>query len=494
MPDRWTAAKVGALVVALAAATWIAYRVVDENAGRQGYRLWTLFDSAQGLVPKSRVVIAGIPVGYIASIRLAGDKARVDLHIDRDVAIHQDARIGKRTASILGEAMLVIQPGSQGLPRMKDGDRILLATETAGTDEVLNNVNEIARSIRLVAKQLEHAFGSDEAGRQMASVLGNLTNTLEVINRTIRDNEGNINSTVSNVAEIAENAAPKLALILDNIAKTTSDVRDLIGNNREGLNNATGRVDDTVASIQRASKELEAVLGDIRQVTQRTAKGEGTVGRLTKDEALIDEVQGVVQGVGSVVGGISRLQTIVELRSEYNVLANSFKTYVSLRLQTREDSYFLFQFIDDPRGVTEKIQSTVITSPAPDGTPPYYQENRTVTRNKFLFSAMFAKRIRFATFRFGILESTGGIGMDLHMLDDRLEINNDIFSLGVQAFPRLRVRIAYEIVRRLWLVAGADDVVNGTRDVFAGAMLRFNDEDLKSILPFVGVSSVGGGR
>jgi hypothetical protein len=44
-------------------------------------------------------------------------------------------------------------------------------------------------------------------------------------------------------------------------------------------------------------------------------------------------------------------------------------------------------------------------------------------------------------------------------------------------------------------VAGVDDVLNDTtsdtpqgsgRDFFFGAMLRFNDQDLKSILPFAG--------
>jgi hypothetical protein len=31
-----------------------------------------------------------------------------------------------------------------------------------------------------------------------------------------------------------------------------------------------------------------------------------------------------------------------------------------------------------------------------------------------------------------------------------------------------------------------DDALNGTRDVFLGLMLRFNDDDLKGILPFAG--------
>jgi phospholipid/cholesterol/gamma-HCH transport system substrate-binding protein len=43
-------------------------------------------------------------------------------------------------------------------------------------------------------------------------------------------------------------------------------------------------------------------------------------------------------------------------------------------------------------------------------------------------------------------------------------------------------------VKRLWVVLGVDDFFNRDRtDYFFGAQLRFNDEDLKTILPFVSV-------
>jgi len=190
---------------------------------------------------------------------------------------------------------------------------------------------------------------------------------------------------------------------------------------------------------------------------------------------------------------MSRLQTIVGLRSEYNFLANTFKNYVSLRLQPREDRYYLIELIDDPRGLTEFTQTTVRRSPPPDGEPASYQETRVETRDAFRFSLEFAKRIHFATLRFGIIESTGGLGVDVHLLDDTLEMTADLFAFGDGSFPRLRTRVAYEVVSRLWILGGVDDSLNESRDFFLGAMLRFNDEDLKAILPFASGVTPGGG-
>ncbi|MFW6067397.1 MAG: MlaD family protein [Myxococcota bacterium] len=470
------------------------YLYIEEGAGADdGYTVYALFDDAQGLVEKSRVVIAGIPVGYIESIRLQGNRARVDIHVEEGVALHEDARAARRSVSLLGEAIIAINPGSKDLPRLEDGDRIRVVEEGTSTDDLMTTVADIAENVKAVTEQMERSFGTDEAGQQMADALRNLSEAIEAINRTVQANEQVINDTLRNVEQITEEGGIRLVEILDDVRVTTADVRDIIHGNKEGLDRATGDVDDTVAAIREAAERMSGAAADIQVITGRTAAGEGTVGRLTKDETLIDEVEGVVEGIGDVVGGIARLQTIVELRSEYNVIAKSFKSYVSLRLQPREDRYYLIQVVDDPRGRSTFEQTLITRSPPGSEEVPVQQITRQTTSRALRFSLMFAKRVGFATFRFGILESTGGLGVDLHGFDDRLEIHADMFALGEQAFPRLRFRAAYEVVKKLWVVGGADDVLNDSRDYFFGAMLRFNDEDLKSILPFAGGAVPSGG-
>jgi phospholipid/cholesterol/gamma-HCH transport system substrate-binding protein len=203
-----------------------------------------------------------------------------------------------------------------------------------------------------------------------------------------------------------------------------------------------------------------------------------------------------VEGINDIVGGFSRLQTIVQLRSEYLFLANAFKNYLEVRIAPSEDRYIMLQLVDDPRGRTQFTTTQVRTSPPREGDPPFYVEERATTTESLLFSLQLAKRIYFMTFRFGILESSGGIGMDLHFFDDRLEVNADLFRFGDQQFPNLRVRVGYEIVDTLFIVGGVDNVLNTNTqaqngvDFFLGAMLRYTDRDLVGLLPFLG--GVGG--
>jgi phospholipid/cholesterol/gamma-HCH transport system substrate-binding protein len=178
----------------------------------------------------------------------------------------------------------------------------------------------------------------------------------------------------------------------------------------------------------------------------------------------------------------------VGLRSDYNFLANTLKSYVEIRLQPREDKYYALELINDPRGKTTITQTdTDTTNP---NEPAHYRTVTTTTTDAFRFSLQFAKRLGPFTGRFGVKESTGGVGLDIHLLKNRFEITNDLFGFSEEITPRYRVALSYEFINKLWLLGGIDHVfLQQRRDYFIGLMLRFNDEDLKTILPFAPTSA-----
>jgi len=485
---QWTtAAKVGLFVLVVGVASIFIYRFVSRTTGTAGgYTVFAEMKDATGLAPQSRVMMAGIAVGTIKSIRLDRGMARVDIQMAPDVALHDDATVSKRSASILGEYFLALTPGTEGKPTLRDGDEIKIVIEAASTDQIISDLARIADRVKLVAENLATTIGSPEGQAEMQATLKNLAAVTDALNQTVRENREAIRQTLINVEEITNRSGPELKQILENVRTITEDVRSLLSENKGGAKAAVGEVRETVERVNRASASLESALSHIDSVTSRIDKGEGTVGRLTKDETLINEVQGVVEGVGDFVGGISRLQTIIGLRADYNFVSNTIKSYVELRLQPSEDKYYLIEVINDPRGKTSFEQVDVDTT---DPTrPAHFREVRTTTSNAFRFSIMFAKRIGPFTGRFGILESTGGVGVDTHLLQDRFEIRQDLFGFGEELQPRWRIALGYEFIQHLWMLAGVDEVINrDRRDYFVGLQLRFNDQDLKAMLPFASV-------
>ena len=483
MVARTQAAKVGLFVALTGAAGYGIYRFVSPQvSGGAGYTVHAYIRDATGLAPRSRVTIAGIPVGSLDSIRLENGEARLDVKVRNDVALYDNATLGKKSASLLGESVIVLTPGTPDNRKLHEGDEIHIIADQTTPAEIMDEVKEIADSVKAVAGQLASSIGTAEGGQNMRLILQNLAASTDALNKTIRENREVIHDTLRNIDAITQNASPEMAQILENIRVVTQDVRDLMA--AQGAKSPeSGSLRETIDRLDRASKSLESTLEHADSVAGRIDRGEGTIGKLTKDDALINEVQGVAEGVNDYVQNISRLQTIVGLRSDYNFLANTLKTYVSLRLQPTEDKYYEFQLIDDPRGFTSITDTSVDTTNPNE--PAHYRVITTTTTQAFRFSLEFAKRFGPFTGRFGIIESTGGIGLDIHLLQDRFEIVNDLFGFGEEVQPRYRIYVSYEFIKHLWLLGGVDHFFeSGERDYFVGLQLRFDDEDLKTILPF----------
>jgi phospholipid/cholesterol/gamma-HCH transport system substrate-binding protein len=479
-----TAAKVGVFAVVTVVAGLLIYRFISKStSGGRGYVVYALLRDATGLAKHSQVRIAGIPVGNIEDIRLQGDKARVDIRINPDVPLYEDATVSKVASSLLGEYMVAITAGTEGKRTLEDGDQIKIVNDATSTDQLMREVADIAADVKKVSAALADAIGSDTGRQNMKDTLENLAQVTEALNQTVRENRESIRSILVNVENITAKSSPEIERILENVRVATNEVRTLMGKAEEGEQAQAGEVRQIIDKVNRASDSLESALKNIDTVTGRLERGEGTLGRLTKDEKLINEVEGVAETVGDFVGGLSRLQTIVVLRTDYQFLSSTVKSYVELRLQPREDKYYLIEVVNDPKGLTRYEQIDVDTTNTND--PPHYREVRTVTSNSFRFSLQFAQSFGPFTGRFGIKESTGGVGLDLLLFQNRFELRQDLFGFGEVVVPRWRISLGYEFVNRVWLLGGVDDILSDSRrDYFVGLQLKFNDEDLKTILPF----------
>jgi phospholipid/cholesterol/gamma-HCH transport system substrate-binding protein len=478
-------AKVGIFVLLSAAIAYLIYTTVTKDIGPgKSYTVWAQLEDATGLATRTRVSVAGIPIGTIDKITLQDGRARIDLKIKGDVDLYENATIGKKSVSLLGESVIVLTPGTKDHPRLKDGDEIKIRMEFATTDTVVQQIAKIAEKISAVADQLANSIGTQQGGENMRRILQNLADATEALNVTIRENRDTIRTTLNNVNAITVNSGPQLAKILENVRVITEDVKVLVSQ-AGGKDGQPGELRTTIERLNRSSKSLESALEHVDHIAERMDKGEGTLGRLSKDETLINEVQGVAEGVNDYVGGITRLQTIVGLRTDYNFLANTIKSFVEVRLQPREDKYYAIELINDPRGKTSFTQSDIDTTDP--RAPGHYRTITTTTTDAFRFSIQIARRLGPVTGRFGIKESSGGVGLDLHLLRDRFELRQDLFGFGEEIQPRYRVYLGYEFIKRLWLLAGIDHLfLPNRRDYFLGLQLRFNDEDLKTILPFGG--------
>jgi phospholipid/cholesterol/gamma-HCH transport system substrate-binding protein len=525
--------KVGITALVIAAIAYLSFKFVGKGIkGEEGYEVWALFHDATGLVDKSRVQVAGLTIGEIKDRRLQGTYARVDIKIKPDAVLWSNAAIFKKSASLLGEFYLEIDPGTPesidpvtrkpvanyqlkdcyDVTHKENCNQITSVIEAVTTTDVLTQVTETLPVLRDILKDIQRLTQGplQDIARE---VQGGIAKNAEAAERLLN----HIDQIAVDVKGITGGKdAEELRESMKNIREITESVKKLLGAGEGQVNTTADKLKQQLDTLAITLDKVNHSLDNVSDVTDKVAKGEGTVGRLLTDPTIADNVTDITDDASSFIKSITRLQTIVGIREEYAVLNNDFKTYISLRLMPRPDKYYLIELVDDPRGSRTYSHTYQNTNGAVTNTDTW---NRSPA---FKVSFMFAKRVEFlegkigVTGRLGIKESTGGLGLDVDFWGQRLTLTIDVFDFGSNPLPRLKAWFALEFIKHVWLVAGGDDLLNengvnlrpgpmvtcdgnisptswckGGRDVFAGLMLTFNDEDLRALLT-VGGSALSG--
>lgn len=479
-----TAARVGVFVATTtAAAVAIVYYIAGSRWSGRSYSVYAVFSDAMGLAERSEVQSSGVRVGSIERVTLEQGKARIDLRIDADFPLYVDAAISKASSSLLGEYLLSVAPGTEGRQKLKDGDRIQFVIEASAMDQVMNDMGQISKDLKRVSAALSEAIGSRIGKGNARDTLRQVARATEALNQAVQENRASIRSVLTRLETMSTRGEREVRRTLLNVRESTHELRRLLASSENAPNRAEGEIRKILERIDRASAKLESSLSQVNSTAERIDRGEGAIGEpVVKDEA-VEKLERAATGVSDYLSGFSRLQAIVNLREDYLFVNGSVKTYLQLRLQPREDKYYALEVVFDPRGRSTTQQTAVDTTNPND--PPTYFELRTTTTSAARFSLQFAQRFGPFWGRFGIKESTGGIGLDTVVLDDRLELSQDLYGFGERVLPRWRLSLGYEFLHRLWILAGADDVLSyARRDFFLGGQLRFVDQDLKTILPF----------
>ncbi|QRK06516.1 MCE family protein [Archangium violaceum] len=467
----------------------------------EAHQAHAYFRDASGLGPKSRIQIAGIPVGEVVDVKLEGTRAKVTVRIRRDVPLHQDAALIKRSESLLGDYLLELNPGTEMTPPMAHDGEIRKVIDVQGMEAVFASLSQITSDIQQVTGALRDVLGGDKGAGSLERIVDNLVRLSDAVDLTVRASSERLDAILRNFEGVSADVRGMTASneesvhhIVQNIEHITRDTREVLSTVQKIVGSGgEGDLKESVASLKQTMNRLDRTLANIEEVTTRVKNGEGAVGALVADKRLGQKLSESVEDLSDMASRLTGMQTEVGLQATYLMGQGSSKNSLSLRLAPRPDKYYLLELVDDPRGTIET--QTIQSNPPSSGEPVIQQQK--ITREGIKFSAQFAKRYYFTTLRFGIIESTGGVGADFHFFKDHLMLRMDAFNFSVDElrYPRIRTSLRAQAFDRLFITAGVDDILNNPqhdlntrrmlagRDFFFGGGIYFTDDDLKSILP-----------
>ena len=500
-----TEAKVGLFVlVALVILAYMSFHVGEYGFGlKKGYLVTVSFDNASGLERDASVQIAGVEVGRIEGIGLKNGRAHVTMRILPDVKLEKDVTASIKTHGILGDKYIELIPGAGEEGYIEEGGKVARVESQADLDKLMRELGSIANDVMAVTASLKQVLGGEEGQANLKAIVLNTKELSENLNRVVAQNDEKIDILVTNLNE-ASTSMQKTFASLSEIADKINRGRGTIGqlvDNREVFDN----LNKTVSSLQEIAERvnrgegtigklvsndglydnLDRTLTSLGDITDRINAGEGTIGKLVNDEETVNNLNAGLKSIDKSMGGIERyisraerLRTFLSYRGEYLIDKSNAKSYVNIRIQPREDVFYMLGAVSDPRGKRTVTDRTV------GGVTTRYEE---YDKSGLLINAQIGKRFKDVTLRGGFFESTGGVGLDYFAFDDRLKCTFEAFDFDDDRNAHLKMYADYRLFKHVYLTAGWDDFINneGNESPFVGLSIIFEDEDLKYLLSSV---------
>lgn len=452
--------KVGILILIVGAIIAVMSVKVSEDPSYLGssHTAHFLMNDATGLVQNSPVYVAGIRVGVIKEIGLQSGLARILVTVNKDVRLTTSARVEIRAAGILGDKNVVIIPGDPNDPPLPEGGLIGSVDDQASIERLISEVSKITTTLSGVAENLKNATEGDSQ-----TSLGRIIKNIEQLS--------------GDLAEVSSGNKEKVADIVDRVHSISSTLDNFLNDESDEGFKAAWR--QAIASL----KNVERTVSNFEEISDKINRGEGTVGRLINDEETVEELNTALKGVNNFLDGGSKLQTSLDFNTVYLSGDEDFKSRLGIKIEPGLDRYYYVGIVDSPVGPSKTTETTTSIN----GGPETIENKREIFRDRIKFDALFAKNFYNWSLKGGVLESTGGFGVDYHMLGRKLILSAEAYDL--EDF-RARARVRYDFIKGVYVVGGADDLLDETKsktNTFIGAGLFLTNDDLKLLLSKVGM-------
>ncbi len=480
--------KVGVFtIVALFTIGYMLF-VLNPNLLRDTTRkqYYTVLKDAAGIIPKTHVKTNGVTIGKVKTVELDINSTRIIVEIDSHVKLPVGSKIEVRTRGLLGDVYLEIMRPEDTGQYIPEGGIIPKSEDQLDMQGVMSLLGNIGKDVKKITGTLSNVVGSDDGENSLRNILDNI----ETLTADLRSTGASIRGAIGDNPESMKNIVMNLDRSLGSLKKITGTLGDVLDDsNKERLNRIIASFDDSMSEVKGATK-------NIRLISEKIEKGEGTIGKLVNDDAAIHEIESAVKELREVLSPATKMQLIVDTHGEGRA-DKTGQTYFNVIFKTRPDRFYLVGMTDVQESIRDTKTEDLDNLPSNGNTPASSTTRERITERKSLrFNLQLAKRWYFLTARLGLFENTGGGAFDLHFFRDRVRFSLEAFDFKTydnewRRVARLKTYMQVLFLDHIYLMAGLDDITR-KKDPrtyeeqkgpvpFGGLGLAFNDQDLKAL-------------
>jgi len=436
------------------------------------------FNTVTGIGKKTKVMMQGVKIGEVADVKLDHRKVKLTVLLDRPVNIPVDSVATIQGAGLLGDRHLNIQPGISDKFITK-GDTLAYSVDPTNIDTIMSKLSSALDDVKKFSKGLSTLFdehgivglfskgGLLGEGGKLTDIMDTIDEASGLIVAMLKENRENLKAGVGSVKDVSthldeillENRG-NIREGVKNIRNVTAKLKDVIGDNRDNFK-------DTLTNLKSGSAKLDTLMASLNRVMDKIETGQGTIGKLVQSDTVYDNLNSTLEGAQGFVSKVKGIQVSLGLRTEQQEALGKAKSYFSLKIKPREDKYYLFEIAND------------IRKQKPLGTRN--------TLNSILYTILFSKRYGNINLKAGLMESSGGVGLDYYLWRDSVRFTADMFNFSgydnQSPNPQLKITGRYYIQKYIFFYMGGDELFNSYyRSFVAGFGVMADEDDFKFLL------------
>lgn len=242
---------------------------------------YSVYNNVEGLAQSAPVTLNGYKVGIVRSINYDFSRPGnviVEMSLDKSLKLPKgtEAVLG---ADLLGTASIALTLGTDASALYAVGDTIpgkVKASMMAGiADNLMPAVNTILPKIDSLLINL-NALTGNPALHQSITRLDDITTQLNATMRSLNAATANLQPITGNIRSITEN----VDTITGDLAQVSGRLRDV--------------------QVDSIALEIQATMANLRQLSERLNNPESSIGKLTDDSALYDNINATIVSLDSL--------------------------------------------------------------------------------------------------------------------------------------------------------------------------------------------------
>jgi phospholipid/cholesterol/gamma-HCH transport system substrate-binding protein len=280
---------VGLFVIFGIAAVLISlFTFTDAALFRGRYILTTRVPNAGGIRRGDPVQMRGVNIGRIQRFKIGHDDVEVRLEIEGEYDVPADSKVMLKSAGIVGGMVADIIPGTSD-KMVGNGDSLPGASETS----MSALATRLSTQVETVLNRMESLFDKQTIDNVHSSS-AELSQTLKTLNATVTEQRRVLRDVTASLQKSSASAekltgAPEWDRSLKRVDSITEQAAVV-----------TKRLDGVSTTLEQSSQSMKTVMG-------RVERGEGSLGKLTKDDKLYDRLSEAALNMNQASVNLSKL-------------------------------------------------------------------------------------------------------------------------------------------------------------------------------------------